>query len=118
MYEDDKQSGQGTPDRDDLDDNHYDQYIGAKVLLLKDDLMRSGIVKIRKLDPGGNPVGKSNQNPILDTRIYTFKFPDGAEMEYTANVIAENMWDQCDIDGNQMLLMEAIADHKSDQSAV
>ena len=87
-------------------------------MLPKDDLMCSGIVKRRKLNLGVNPVGKSNQNPILDTRIYTFKFPDGAEMEYTANVIAENMWDQCDIDGNQMLLMDAIADHKSDQSAV
>ena len=39
-------------------------------------------------------------------------------MEYTANVIAENMWDQCDIDGNQMLLMDAITVQKSDQSAV
>ena len=39
-------------------------------------------------------------------------------MEYAANVISENMWAQCDIDGNQMLLMDAIADHKSDQSAV
>ena len=71
MYEDDEQSGQGTPDRDDLDDNNYDQYIGAKVLLPKDDLMRSGIMKIQKLNLVGNPVGKNNQNQILYTRIYT-----------------------------------------------
>ena len=67
-------------------------------------------MKRRNLNPGGNPVGKSNQNPILDTRIYTFKFPDGAEMEYAANVISKNMWAQCDIDRNQMLLMDAISD--------
>ena len=118
MYEDDKQSVQGTPDRDNLDDNHYDQYIGAEVLLLKEDLMRSRIVKRQKLHPGKNLVGKSNHNPIVDTRIYTVTFPDGAEMEYAANVIAEIMWAQCDIDRNQMLLMDAITDHKSDQSTV
>ena len=80
--------------------------------------MRSRIVKRRKLNPGGNQVGNSNQNPILDTRIYTVKFPDGSEMEYAANVIADNLWAQFDIDGNQMLLMDAITDHKSDQSDV
>jgi hypothetical protein len=38
-------------------------------------------------------------------------------MEYTANMIAENMWAQCDIDGNQWLLMEAIIDHWSNDSS-
>ena len=110
MYEDGEQSGQGTPDQNDLDDNHCDQCIGAEVLLLKDDLLRSGIVKRQKLNQGGNPVEKSNQDPILDTQIYTVELPDGAEMEYAANVISKNMWAQCDIDRNQMLLMDAISD--------
>ena len=40
------------------------------------------------------------------------------EAEYTANVIAENMYSQCDTDGNQYLLLEAIVDHRKDGHAV
>ena len=80
--------------------------------------MQSSKVKWRKLNLGGNPIGKENKNPVLDIRVYTFEFPGGAEKEYAANIIAENMWEQCDIDGNQTILMEAIVDHKSDASAI
>ena len=37
---------------------------------------------------------------------------------YTANAIAENMWSQCDMDGNQYVLLDAIVDHKRDSNAV
>jgi hypothetical protein len=33
-------------------------------------------------------------------------------------MIAENMWAQCDIDGNQWLLMEAIVDHRATDEAI
>ena len=39
----------------------------------------------------GNLIGKSNDNPILDTREYIVEFPDGREAEYAANQIAVNM---------------------------
>jgi hypothetical protein len=39
-------------------------------------------------------------------------------MEYTANMIAESMWAQCNIDRNQWLLMEAIIDHRANDLAV
>ena len=44
-----------------------------------------------------------NANPILDTRVYEFVFPNGevTDSEYGANVIAENMWAPCDLDGKQ-----------------
>jgi hypothetical protein len=35
-----------------------------------------------------------------------------------ANVIAENMYDKCDIEGRQYNLMEGIVDHKTDGHAV
>ena len=41
-------------------------------------------------------MGTAHTNPILDTRTYEVEFPDGETAEYTANVIAENMWAQCD----------------------
>jgi hypothetical protein len=39
--------------------------------------MLRGIVKGRKRDADGNPIGKSNDNPLLDTRLYEVEFPDG-----------------------------------------
>jgi hypothetical protein len=39
-------------------------------------------------------------------------------LDCSANVIAENMWAQCDIDGNQCQLLEATMHHKSDEHAV
>ena len=118
LYEDEEQDGTGEPDRDDLNKNYFDMYVGAEVLLPIEESMQSGKVKRRKINLGRNPIGKGNQKPVLDTRVYTVEFPDGAEKEYAANIIAENMWAQCDIDGNQTILMEAIVDHKSDASAV
>jgi hypothetical protein len=55
---------------------------------------------------------------MLDTTIYEIEFPDGRIDEYTANVIAENMYAQCDIEGRQYKLMEGIVDHKIDGHAI
>ena len=60
----------------------------------------------------------SHTNPILDTRMYQVEFPDGSHAEYAANVIAENMYAQCDPAGNQYMLLRAIIDHQRDETAV
>eukprot|EP00978_Attheya_sp_CCMP212_P022805 scaffold68594_cov30-Attheya_sp.AAC.1 len=80
--------------------------------------MSSGKVIGRKRDKDGVAKGKANTNPILDTRTYQVRFPDGVEAEYAANAIAENMWTQCDPDGNQHVLLESIVDHTKDGHAV
>jgi hypothetical protein len=54
----------------------------------------------------------------LGTRTYEIEFPDGRSDEYTANVIAENMYAQCDIEGRQYNLMEGIVDHKTYDHAI
>ena len=118
LYEDEEQTAEGTPDRDDIPDDFYDQYLNAQVLLPRGDQMLTGTVKRQKLDELGEPTGRRNDNPILDTRTYFVEFPDGAELVYTTNTIAENMWAQCDIAGNQWLLMEGIVDHRKDETAV
>jgi hypothetical protein len=46
------------------------------------------------------------------------EFPDGAEAEYVANAIAENMYAQCEGSGNQYILLDSIVDHTSDESAI
>ena len=61
---------------------------------------------------------KQNSNPILDTRTYEVEFPDGQKTEVAANIIAQNMYAQCDSEGNQYLLLAGIVDHKRNESAV
>jgi transcription initiation factor TFIIIB Brf1 subunit/transcription initiation factor TFIIB len=55
---------------------------------------------------------------MVDTRAYDNEFPDGRSDEYTANVIAENMYAQCDIEDMHRTLMEFIVDHKTDGHAI
>ena len=71
-------------------------------------------------------MGHANPNPILDTREYTVTFDDGDVTNLTANLIAESMYAQCDLDGNQYVLLDSLTDHRrldtalrlSDQTAV
>jgi hypothetical protein len=68
----------------------------------------------RKRELYGTWKGRENVNPILDSRTYEIKFPDGRSDEYTANVIAENMYAQCDTEGNQFNNMDCIIDHRKE----
>ena len=77
-----------------------------------------GTVKRRVQDTNGNLQGRANINPILDTRTYEVEFPDGRTTEFSANVIAEHMFTQCDPAGNQYLLLDSIIDYEIDDTAV
>ena len=50
--------------------------------------------------------------------MYEVTFPNGEVTEYAANVIAENMWAQCDLDGKQQVLLDQIVDCRFDKDAV
>ena len=117
-YQDDNDGGYAMPlaERDELDEDTYDNYIGASVQLAIGDKVMLGQVKGRKRDRDGHVRGKANNNPILDTRVYNVEFLDGTEAEYAANTIAENMWAQCDENGMQHLLMDEIVGHKCDSN--
>ena len=119
-YEDDETKGNDntTPDRDSLKDDHFDQYLNAAVLLPSGDQMLTGKVTKRKKNSDGVPTGIANSNPILDTREYVVEFPDGSEKEYSANKIAEAMYTQCDLEGNQYLLLDSIVDFKMSNDVV
>jgi hypothetical protein len=103
-------------DRDEYQD--FDAYIGAEVLLPHEDSMRTARVRERKREADGSLKGTSHIDVMFDTRAYILEFPDGAEAEYTANIIAENMYAQCNADGEQYLLLKSICDHKKDGHAV
>ena len=72
----------------------------------------------RKRDHEGNVIGRSNANPILDTREYEVKFEDGYVTEMTANAIAESMYTMCDENGDHILLFDAIVDHRNNYNAM
>ena len=59
--------------------------------------MVSGTVMSRVKDFEGQPIGKADKNPILDTRVYNIEFSDGEDAELGANIIAECMYAQCDM---------------------
>jgi hypothetical protein len=106
------------PDIDDVKDEDdvdtYDQYVEAHVRVPIGDEIRSGKVSRVKRDLDSTVRGRANTNSMLDTITYIIKFPDGRSDEYTANVIAENMYAQCDTEGRQYNLMEGIFDHNTD----
>jgi hypothetical protein len=74
--------------------------------------MVKGCIKSRKRDADGNPIGRADANPILDTREYIVEFKDGDEAELAANLIASAMYAQCNPDGNQYVLLDSLVDHR------
>jgi hypothetical protein len=120
-YEDDEVPPYKMPDIDDIKKQHdvdtYDKYVGAHVRVPIGNEIRSGKVLRRKHDLDDTVRGRANENPRLDTRASEIEFPDGRSDEYTANVIAENMYAQCDIEGRQYNIMEGNIDHITDGHA-
>jgi hypothetical protein len=121
-YEDDEVFPSKMPYIDDIKEEHdvdtYDQYVGAHVRVPIGDEIRSGKVVRRKRELDGTVRGRANTNSMLDTRTYEIEFPDGRSDECTTNVIAENMYAQCDIEGRQYNILEGIIDHITDGHAV
>jgi hypothetical protein len=114
-YEDKKEPEFQIPDIDDLDEHDFDtyyQYLGASVQLSIGDKVHNGKVTGWKRGLDGVARGKTSANPILDTRTYNVEFPYGRSEEYTANIIAENMYAQCDEEGNQFIMLQDIVGHK------
>lgn len=95
-----------------------DSYLGARVSLQIGGDVQDGTVTCRARNTDGGSKGLENPNPILDTRDYKVEFQDGRVAEYSANAIAESMYAQCDPQGNQQLLMDALIDHMRDGTAV
>ena len=95
-----------------------DNYLSAELMLPKGGVFVKGRVTARKRDRDGNPVGRANDNPILDTRSYIVDFDDGDQTELTANKIAESLYSQCDPDGNHYVLLEEIVDYRRLPTAV
>ena len=103
----------------DVQSEAFDKFLGIYVELPGDDGESKvlGRVKNRKRDHNGELIGKSHDNPILNTAVYNVETPDGNIHEYTANIIAENLWDKADDDGyNYNRLYEVIGHRRNDDA--
>ena len=107
------------PEIKEADDLDLNNYISAKVMLPKDGhSFASGRVVRRLRDENGELIGKSNNNPLLDTAQYEVEFEDGAVERYHANIIAEHIYSQMDDEGNGVALLDEIIDHKREATAI
>jgi hypothetical protein len=95
------------PDIDVIHDvDTYDQYVGAQVRFPIGDEIRSRKDMQRKSSLDGTVKGCANNNAIMDKRTYEVEFTDSRSDEYTANMIAENIYAQCDEAGNPFNLTD------------
>lgn len=106
------------PEADDYTPEATDNYISASVLLPRGGEQSRGTVIRRRHDQDGKPVGRSDPNPILDTREYIVEFEDGAQQAYAANLIAENLYANVDEEGRHFSVLQEIIDHRRRPSAV
>ena len=122
-YEDDDEVSRPKPDIEDTVDtpgrllsqsSAYDRMINVEVLMQLDDAAVSGKVKRRALGPDGQTTGKYVANPYHNSILYEVEFTDGQVHEYSANIIAESMLVQVDLDGVALKLMDGVVDHKVD----
>ena len=119
LYED--EDGPSFPELDDElaeAEASGDYYVNAHVNLPVGSGEERARVLRRKRDSDGTPVGVAHRNPALDTRVYEVQFPDGRTEEIAANVIATALYAQCDPDGNEFVLLDAIVDYRKDETAV
>ena len=72
----------------------------------------------QKCNADGNPIGRFNQKPFLDECLNKEKFPGGDMTESLVNIITELMFAQCDIDGNEYVLLESFIDYRKHLSAL
>ena len=75
--------------------------MNAEILLPRGDKMARGQVICQKHNTDGNIIVRSNKNPIMDTCLYEVEFPGREMTELVANIIAESMYAQCDVYGNE-----------------
>ena len=66
---------------------------------------------VRSQDANQNVIGRSHTNPILDLRKYQVEFAGGKVTELSINVIAESMYTQCNLDGNEYLLIDVLVNY-------
>ncbi len=105
-------------EEDNIAESTYDQLLTAEVYLPQGDKMKHGKVTGYKRDNNGLLIGKSNPNPLLNSRMYRVEFTDGTVQDYAANIIAEAIYSEVDDEGNKHLLFKEIITHRKTPKAI
>jgi len=100
-----------SPEVEDIEVDKYDELLLSEPMLGKDAKITG-----RKRDYDGNQVGRYNSNPLLNTRVYIASFPGGHIAEYSANKIAESIYQGINDDGLEELLFVSIIGHERDET--
>ena len=95
-----------------------DMFQNAEIFLPHGDRYEIARVIGRKRDSDGNFVGRAHKNPILDSRKFIVRFPDGDEKDISYNLLAEHLFSQVDSEGNQYRLFSGIVNHRRTKAAL
>ena len=101
-----------------LMESFADTLINAEVLLPHHESTALATVLRRTVDADGKLIGTYNDNPILNTMVYDCVFPDGTTKEYSANLIAESIYNGVDYDGYATSSSYNIIAHKCSGDAI
>jgi len=107
-----KEPEQQARDFSEIEHDAFDELLLTEPLLIREGAEERAKIIGRKRDHEGNLVGEYNKNPLLNTRIYLAQFPHGHIMEYSANMIAEAVYDTVNDDGYEEQLFHSIVDHQ------
>ena len=75
-------------------------------------------VKNRSRNEKGECVGEFHENLLLNTQLYDVEDPDGNVQKYSANIIAQNIYENCDHEGLRWNTVVKIVGHNQADNAV
>ena len=79
----------------------YGTYLNMDLALPQGDSLEPWLARVTKRlkDANGIPIGATNDNPLLDTKMYEVEYLDGERALLSANYIAEKLFIQVDDTG-------------------
>jgi hypothetical protein len=72
----------------------------------------------RLRDDDGNPIGRASNNLITDIRVFEVEYADGHTGTMSANATSQCMFEQVDQEGNRLLLLDEVIDHRTTKDAI
>ena len=87
----------------------FDSFLHAEALLpTSGKVKQAATVLGQSTDIEGDPIGEYDPNPTNNTTAYDVMLPDGEVQQYSANVIAQSLYDSADEDGYQYQFLSEI----------
>ena len=117
-YEDDTSIMKRVPEPDNYSTDAYNKLISACITLPVSGINQQGQVKRHNRDLDGSNIGKHHPDMSLNTTMYEVQFDNGHTESYAANIIAKNIYEQLDDEGNKFKLIKEIIEHKRDNMAI